>query len=185
MGSEMCIRDSYKGFRSWFFPDLYPNDQVQMSEATAIQLAHSRFFNPYEVFTDEQSPTIENAEIEGVENGHVRVSVSATDDGGLLAAHLIRNGHLIAVVDAEGTNATIELLASDIVGGTDQTLTVVVLDKSGRRTSQDLELTAAQVTSTAAVAKARISDTVISIGEEVLVDASRTFDRDGEESARL
>lgn len=177
------LGNGFRGIRNWYFPDDYPNDQVYLSTVSAEQLASSRFLNPEDLYTDEVSPTIEEAEILGITEGQLEVRVRLTDNIGLESAQLARGSNTMASIALDGTSATFTLKTPDVLNQQDQTFRLTVFDQSGRRSVQDLEFSAIEIPNTAPIPKVKLSDLTVQFGDPVTLDASGSFDRDGENSA--
>ena len=178
------LGNGLRGFRGFFHPDRYPQDDVRLSSGSALQLNFSRFF--FEIgagdFTAPSVQIVSSGTIVPV-NGHLRVGVRVTDDTQLAAIVLVRNGNAVADMSVNGRFVDTTVDAYDFTPGVTDQWEVIAFDAAGNRSvSPPVMLTAATGFNRAAVPNISVGSRRVSVGESVLLDARRAFDPDGSPS---
>jgi hypothetical protein len=176
-----------RGLRGTFFPKRYPNDDVRLSSASALHLNSTRFFNASERYFDDIPPFVEITSLGTVvpRNGLIEISFSASDNESSLAgAVLLRNGSAVADRPLEGNNVRTTISAYDYQPGVSDQWEVMVYDAQGNRAiSSPATLTVATGFNRAPIPFIRLSKTNVTVGEQVTLDARRSLDPDGPDSA--
>jgi hypothetical protein len=122
-----------RGFRGFFYPERYPNDDVGLSGASALHLNNNRFFNPLIFFTDQSQPfvTIRNETIAG---GLFRIAFTASDpDSPLTGAVLLRNGNAVAHMRLTGNSVDTAISTYDYQPGVSDQWEIDVFNSQGNR----------------------------------------------------
>jgi hypothetical protein len=180
------LGNGFRGFRGFFHPDRYPQDDVRLSSGSALQLNFSRFFNENQL--DSIAPfaqILSSGVIEPVA-GHLRIRVRIVDDTELAAVVLLRNGNAVADLTISGPIVETSIDSYDFTPGAAEQWQLIVFDAAGNRgVSAPVVLTAAHGVNRAVVPDVSISRRRVGVGEEVLLDARRAFDPDGPASGVL
>ena len=175
-----------RGFRGFVHPRRYPADDVRISGPSARQLLTNRFFNAGKVYTDNVQPTVEilSDGVVAPEKGLLNVRFKAADDHSELAtAVLLRNGNAVGelLLTGRATETTISTYSYDV--GVTERWEVLVYDAQGNRMiSGAAMLTPAASVNHAPIPFIKIDRRRITAGESVTVDASGSYDPDGQSS---
>lgn len=174
-----------RGFRGSLLPDSFPDDETRLSYGAALALNSSRYFNQGTVYHEQIQPELQiltNGEVDPV-NGLLQISFSASDESGLAAALLRRQGpaggNLIAEMQLSSTvvNATFE--TSLFSPGVAESFRIDVLDAQGNRRFVTQEIMPNVGFNQAPQPFITVSDSLASAGMSVLLDASRSVDDEG------
>ena len=169
-----------RGFRGAVHPDLYPDDYTYLSYGEALALNVSRFFNVGQYAPEENKPSLSilTAGSTGIVDGQLAVSFSASDDSGLAAAVLMRNGDLIGEMALSGTSVSETFTTPHYVAGQTDNFSVIVCDLYGNRRSADADITPQSGANAAPRPFVTVSSLTVSPGRPVTLDASRSSDPD-------
>jgi len=129
-----------RGIRGSFFPGTFTNDFVTLNAAMTRALSVSRYFgSPAD---DAESPAVNVLTSSPVSPvaGKVTIEFEASDDVGLAAAWLERDGDLVADLMLEGTNHLAALSTTSFAAGLTNSYRLKVWDLSGNRRTIDLPL---------------------------------------------
>lgn len=134
--------NGFRGFRQWMFPDANYNSETRLSYGNALLLNTSRYFNIPSGYSDNTKPNViapstMNVNLTG---GHMPVTFTATDSGGLAMAQLILFGDVAAQIPLSGTNVTETFLTPYFESGTNAGL-IWVFDESGNRQTIETAIT--------------------------------------------
>jgi len=168
-----------RGFRDFFYPDRYPDSSVDLSASSALHLNASPFFNT--LTPSGGGPTVSFPGARMV-NGLVRFDFGASGKG-LAGAILVRNGSAVASMPLSGTLVTTSIATYDYTPGVLDTWEIVVYD-SQLLSNSTLRTTFAPSVGVnrAPFPSIRVSKASIVTGEPVVLDATRSFDPDGNTS---
>jgi hypothetical protein len=178
-----------RGLRAFRHSDKYPEDDIRLSSAQALQLSVSRFFNAGQIYSDNSPPFVEilSSVVVTPANGLLPVHVRAFDEEShLTALILLRNGNVVAEAAlAEGT-VEMTLESYDYAPGATDEWRVIAFDAQGNSSvSEPVQLTAAAGFNRAPVPFIRLDKRRITAGESVVLDATRSFDPDDRASEVL
>ena len=170
-----------RGVRGFFYPDQYPDSSVALSASSALHLNASAFFNT--PTPSGPSPTVFVFSC-GTVDGLAGCDFMASSLGGTLAgAVLRRNGSAVASMPLTGGFAATTILTHDYSPGVADNWELVVYD------SQSLFSSIRQITFIPGIGPNRAPFPAIRVGkhsvvngEQVVLDASRSFDPDGSTS---
>ncbi len=168
-----------RGFRGFFYPDRYPDSSVDLSASSALHLNASPFFNTLTPSGGGLTVSFPGAR---TVDGLVRFDFGASGKA-LAGAVLLRNGSAVASISLSGTLVTTSIATYDYTPGVLDTWEIVVYD------SQSLSYNALRTTFAPSVGvnrapfpSIRVSKASIVTGEPVVLDATRSFDPDGNTS---
>ena len=171
-----------RGFRGFFYPDQYPDSSVDLSASSALQLNTSAFFNTPQ--PSGPGPKIELLNEGGeVVNGLVRFDFSATGNG-LAGVVLLRNGSAVASMPLSGTSVTTAIATYDYSPGVADVWELDVYDVQSSLSGgvRRLNFVPSVGVNRAPVPSIRLSKSRVVSGEPVVLDATRSFDPDGNTS---
>ncbi|MFZ1746279.1 MAG: PKD domain-containing protein [Nitrospirales bacterium] len=180
------LGNGFRGLRGVFYPERYPNDDVRLSSASALQLNNNRFFNARHIFTDNIPPVV-NILTSGTvipQNGLFQVKFTASENQSSLAgAVLLRNGEVVADMQLSG-NFVEKVISTYLYDpGVTYVWEVIVYDTEGNRViSNGVELAVASGVNRAPIPSVRFSKTRVKVGEEVILNAGGSSDPDGPSS---
>jgi hypothetical protein len=176
-----------RGFRGNIYPARYPNEQTRLSYGIGLELNSSRYFNSGQIFSDVLPPTVTCVTEGSVApvNGLLHVSFDATDNTGLAAALLWRDGVLLAQMPISGTSFSGVLTTPWYEPLTEASFRVEVCDVEGFRGFDDALITLQGGLNRAPLPHVRLSRYTPMIGQGVMLDASGSVDPDGLSSALL
>ena len=169
-----------RGWRASVQPAQYPNDDVQLSYASALALNTSRYFNPDRVYTDNTKPTL-TIQTTGAVNpvgGHLQVRFTATDPAGLASALLRRNGDVIGEMPLTGSSATAMFETPHYTPGQNDEFTIAVYDAQGNQRSTSVNITPNAGFNRAPVPKIAMFPSTIMPGGSIRFDATGVTDAD-------
>jgi hypothetical protein len=177
----ILMGNGLRGWRGSRLPEMFPNDDVQLSYAAALALNESRYFNPLETVTDSVSPTLTVHTAGGANpvNGLLQVSFTANDARGLAAALLRRNGETVAELALSGTSASANLATPLYSPGQNETFTVSVYDAFGNRRDRDVTINVATGFNRAPQPYIDLTRATIPLGQSVQLSAAQSTDPDG------
>jgi hypothetical protein len=170
-----------RGFRGFFYPERYPDSRVGLSAATALQLNSSPFFNP-PALSGGRGPGISILGVVTV-GGLLQFNFSAFGNA-LAGAVLRRNGNTVASVPLSGTSVFAAISTYDYEPGITDRWELFVYDSHLLSFSEVIVSGFAPLTglNRAPFASIRVSKSALVPGEQVTLDASRSFDPDGDTS---
>jgi hypothetical protein len=172
-----------RGWRHGQFPSLFPTDDVQLTYAAALVLNVSSYFNPLATGTDSTKPTLSISTSGTVTpvNGALKIDFSATDNLGLYAALLLRNGEVVAEMMLNGLSQTKSFLTPYYEPGTTDTFQISLYDAQGNRRDSSVTLTPRSdlVYNRAPKPFINLLSSDVSLGQQVSLDANGAIDPDG------
>jgi hypothetical protein len=177
----MLMGNGLRGWRGARLPEMFPNDDVQLSYAAALALNESRYFNPDEEVTNTVSPTL-TVQTSGAVNpvdGLLQVSFTANDPTGLAAVLLRRNGETVAELALSGTAASTSFSTPFFTPGQDESFEVSVYDTFGNRTNSTVTINVANGFNRAPQPYIDLSRATVTDGQSVQLSASQSTDPDG------
>jgi hypothetical protein len=173
-----------RGIRGAIFPDLYPDNNTRLADGSALQLNYNRFFNPAQTFSEDTRPQVEILTQGTVvpQSGLCKLDFTAYDADSLLGgAILIRAGHVVAEMPLSENSVTTAIATYDYSPGVEDTWIVQVFDVEGNRAfSIETLATCAEGYNQAPTPYISVSSHIAAMGENVTLDASRSFDPDGD-----
>ena len=176
-----------RGLRGSLFPQLYPADDVGLSTGSAVVLDNGRFFNAEQSFTDNFAPGIDilTSGTAVPVNGLCEVSYSAFDADSMLGgALLIRAGQVVADTSLDVPMLAGTISTYDYTPGVRDDWNMLVIDRQGNRAvSLSVPMQCASGYNRAPQPHVEVRTTRVGIGQEVVLDASRSFDPDGGQSS--
>jgi hypothetical protein len=169
-----------RGWRASDYPQLYPNDDIQLSYAAALALNTSRYFNPERLYTDNTKPTltIQTAGAVSPVGGLLQVQFSAADTSGLASALLRRNGEVIGEMPLAGNSAAVIFDTPYYTPGQNDEFTVAVYDTQGNQRSTSVNITPNGGFNRAPVPKIALFPSTIMPGSSIRFDGSGVTDPD-------
>ncbi len=169
-----------RGWGHWFAPEHFPQNQVRLSYGSALALNWNQYFNADSVITDQIDPQVTvltTGQVDPV-NGLLEVQFTSTDNVGLAAVHLKRNGNTVAETTLHGTSVATTLTTPYYVAGQTDSFAITVYDQQGNRTITPFSLTVNTGSNAAPRPFIETDQDTLHIGDPVLLDASRTIDPD-------
>lgn len=169
-----------RGFRGFFYPDQYTDSAVDLSASSALQLNASPFFNPG--LSSGFEPTVSILSVATV-NGLLQFNFRATGNA-LAGVVLRRNGDAVASMRLSGTSITASIATYDYSPGTadDWQLRVYDLQSISGAFAHFSSFASSVGVNRAPVPSIRASKRSVLVGEPVVLDATRSFDPDGDTS---
>ena len=171
-----------RGFRGFFYPEKYPSDDVGLSGASALHLNSNRFFNAGTVFTSQLGPSVGAPLSATIAGGLFRVALRAFDADSLTGAVLLRNGNAVAHMRLTGNSVDTAISTYDYQPGVSDQWELAVYNSQANRTVVSAVLTPPIGANRAPVPFIRLSKTHLQVGEQITLDALRSFDPDGSSS---
>jgi hypothetical protein len=170
-----------RGWRGARLPNLFPNDDMYLSEASAMALNTSRYFNSTLTVTDQTRPTLSISTSGSVApiDGHLRISFTASDPGQLSAALLRRNGETIGEMSLAGTSASTYFSTPWYTPGQNDGYEISIYDVFGNRRDVEVAITPATGFNRAPQPAIDLGRSTIVAGQAVQLDATRSVDPDG------
>jgi hypothetical protein len=170
-----------RGWRGARLPNLFPNDDMYLSEASAMALNTSRYFNSTLTVTDQTRPSLSVSTSGSVApiDGHLRISFTASDAGQLSAALLRRNGETIGEMPLAGTSASTSFSTPWYTPGQNDDYEISVYDVFGNRRDVEVAITPATGFNRAPQPTIDLGRSTIIAGQSVQLDATRSIDPDG------
>ena len=172
----------FRGIRGSFYPDRFPYNYCGLSYAAALELSVSPFFNPNRLATDLVAPTV-NVTTVGNHTpvaGLLGINFNAADNQQLYAAFLTwesgAENILVGEMTLSGTNTAGTFSIPYFNALRTNRYTVTVLDQRGNRRSAATAIYPAATVNHAPQPFIRASPVVVGLGEDVMLDASGTFD---------
>ncbi len=179
----------FRGFRGAVFPRLYPYNYTRLSYGAALALNVSPYFNVDKPGTDTTKPTmtITTSGARLPVNGLLRISFSASDPGGLSAALLAWKKDfdwvLVDEMVLSGASASRSFATAYYDPGQTNEYSISVFDLQGNRQSAGTTIIPAAGWNQAPLPYITVNPPAPALGEDVVLDASATFD--AEHSASL
>lgn len=175
-----------RGFRGVVYPEHYAPDNCFLSYGLALAISTNRYFQE-ESAPETQRPevTVTTAGPTALANGLLPIAFTATDDTGLAAALLVRNGDLIDEVALSGVWATHTFATPYFTPGTSETYAVIVYDVHGNRQIRETTVTPPSGSNRAPQPFINISSPTVRVGQTVDLDSFRTTDPDHPTSSLL
>jgi hypothetical protein len=172
-----------RGLRGSLFPQMYAPDAVGLTTGSALMLDNSRFFNSQQAFTENIPPATQilTSGTAVTVKGLCEVTYSTADANSLLGgALLIRAGQVVADTSLDAASFIGTISTYDYTPGVDEDWNMVVIDRQGNRTvSPSVRLRCASGFNRAPLPSIHVINTTVGTGEEVLLDATGSFDPDG------
>ena len=179
----ILMGNGFRGFRAVVHPERYPDDDVRLSSASALQLSVSRFFNPHQTYTDNTPPIVEivSSPVVAPTGGLFRVQVRAFDQESSLAALvLVRNGNAVGELAVSESAVDTAIDTYDYEPGVTDRWEVIAYDAQGNLAiSAPASLTPDTGFNRAPVPFVSVDKRRLTLSENVILDASRSFDPDG------
>ncbi len=172
----------FRGIRGVFHPELYLYNYCTLSYASALTLSVHPFFNPGRLATDIVSPnvTVPTAGPRAPFGGLLEIEFSATDDQALHLAVLTWEQSADFVMAEEvlltGTAAGGTFATAFYSPGQTNRYRVTVYDHFGNERSATTTIVPSVPVNQAPQPFIRVSPVLAGPGEDVLLDASQTFD---------
>jgi hypothetical protein len=175
-----------RGWRGPAYPELYPNDDVQLSYAAALALNSSRYFNADQAAADEVRPAlfVSTSGSVALTEGKLQIDFLAIDASGLSAALLLRNGEVIGEMPLDGTALNTSFQTPYFTSNQSDTFAVKVYDAYGNMQSNTVTITPQGGVNVAPQPFLSLSKSIVSPGESISLSAANTFDPN-HSSARL
>lgn len=170
--------NGFRGWRGAQFPDRYPADLARASYGSLLALSVSRYFNPEGQFTDNIKPAL-NITTSGagvLSNGLLRISFTASDDGGLHCALLALDGEMVDEMKLAGTNAAGTFATASFEPAQTNKYTISILDLQGNKQKTDVNLVPVTGANRAPLPSVKVTPVTAWVGQEVVLDAARTSD---------
>ena len=172
----------FRGIRGTLYPDRYPYNYCGLSYAAALELTVNPFFNPGRLATDLIAPTV-NITTSGNRTpigGLLGLSFNATDNQQLHAALLTwesgAENILVGEMKLTGTNVSGTFSIPYFNALQTNHYLVTVLDHHGNRRSASTVIYPSAPVNHAPQPFVRASPVVVGLGEDLVLDASDTFD---------
>ncbi len=169
-----------RGFRGWFSPETFPQDDIQLTYGAALALNSSRYFNPDVTYTEDVKPTVTvmaSGTVTPVK-GKVEIPFHASDASGLACAWLLRNGNLEAEMPLTGQSVDISFQTPYYTPGTAEEYKILIYDTQGNRTEKIFSLTPRTGYDRAPQPFISIANSIIRTDMDVLLDARKSIDPD-------
>ena len=172
----------YSGIRGVLYPDRYPYNSCELSYASALALNVNPFFNPSRLATDLAAPTVSIATsgARAPVNGLLEITFTASDNQGLHAALLTwqtDSGYVLAEeMTLSGTNATGTFRIPYFTSQETNRYTITAFDRQGNRGAAETGIYPLLNVNHSPQPFIRVSPAVVGLGEDVVLDASDTFD---------
>jgi len=177
----ILMGNGLRGWRGSQLPELFPNDDVQLSYAAALALNESQYFNPTEVVTNSVRPTL-TVHTSGSVNpagGLLQVSFTANDSTGLAAALLRRNGDTVAELALSGPSTSTSFSTAFYTPGQNDKYMVSVYDVFGNRKDAEVTINVATGFNRAPQPVIDLSRGMITAGQSAQLSATRSTDPGG------
>ena len=181
--------NGFRGFHGWFYPNRYPADDVMLSRASAIAFNSNRYFNADGSTSGTTGPSIQilSSGLVIPSQGLFPVRFTATGPSSLVGAMLVRNGAAVAEMPLNGTSITTTITANDYtpvrrLSSSTDTWELFVYDKAGNRASATISAAPASGYNRAPIPFVKLSKRRLTVGDQVVLDASQSVDPDGDAS---
>ncbi len=172
----------FRGIRGLFYPDRYLYNYCSLSYASALALTVSPFFNPNRLATDLTPPnvSISTSGNRTIANGVLSITFTASDDQNLHAALLSweSDSDFIAIDEMvlTGTNASATFHVPYFNQLQTNRYQITVYDAHGNQRSALTTIYPLATVNHAPQPFIRVSPAVLGPGEDLLLDASDSFD---------
>ncbi len=176
-----------RGWRGSIFPELYPNDGVQLSYSAALALNVSRYFNTESTFTEDIKPTLTSTATGTlpIQQGKIRIPFVASDLSGLAAALLKRNGDTIGEMVLSGNSVNTAFETTYFTKNDADTFAIEVFDRQGNQRTIELNLTPAATGDQGPQPFIKASRYTVAPNQTVTFDALSSSDPDGSLASML
>jgi poly(beta-D-mannuronate) lyase len=172
----------FSGFRGSMFPKLFPFNAARLPYGMALALSVSPYFNPGRAVTDEVKPgvTIATSGPRTPQNGLMRIAFTASDAGGLHSALLYwkqgKNWNLVDEMVLSGTSGSFSFATAYYDADLTNEFQIRVYDRQGNRGTASTIILPAPGLNNAPLAFITVTPVNAGMGEDVVLDASGTFD---------
>ena len=172
--------NGFRGFRGWADPFRYPGDDVTLGYDEALALSTSDYFNPDRPVKNSDVPHILSMTSGAVAlaGGLLPVHFTVTDQFGLSGVLLLKNGDMIGGMPLSGNSFDGTITTPYFTKGMANTYGLIVYDQAGNRMERDMTIAPQAGADAAPQPFVRLSESTISIGQRVALDASRSSDPD-------
>ena len=178
-----------RGLRGNFYPARYPDDYVRLSYADALVLNTSRYFNHAANYIDNTAPdvTATTPAAQTPANGLARITFTTTDNAALAGALLHFDGsqEVVGEMLLSGTATNATFLTPYFHPGQTNVFGIAVYDTSGNRRYTNFSIFISSTTNQAPQPSVRVFPPSALVGEDVILDASRTTDPDNTSGFRV
>jgi hypothetical protein len=166
-----------RGWRGSVLPDLYPNDDSQLSYAAALALNTSRYFNGAPG-SDQVRPnvTVSTTGLTPLVDGKLLVNFTASDASGLAAALLSRDGNVIDELVLSGTAVSTAFATPYFTSNQSAEYLIRVYDTQGNVQSRTASITPQGGDNVAPQPFLSASPTTIVTGQSLFLSATGTVD---------
>ena len=172
----------FRGIRGMFYPKTYPYNYCSLSYASALALNVNPFFNPGRAVAETNAPsiTITTSGTRTPVNGLLQIAFQASDNSPLHAALLTweSDSELIVIdeMTLAGTSVTRTFAVPYFNSAETNRYTITVFDQQGNRRSAQTSIFSQATANRAPQPFIVISPLVAGPGQDVVLDASGTFD---------
>jgi hypothetical protein len=179
-GHGNLMGNGLRGWRGSAYPDLYPNDDVQLSYAAALALNTSRYFNSDSTSDDNVKPALQVFTSGAVAptEGKLQIDFFAGDGSGLSAALLLRNGDVIGELPLDGTATNSSFQTPYFTSNQSDNFVVKVYDAYGNVESSTVNITPLGGANVAPQPLLSLSKSTVVPGESLLLSAGNSHDPD-------
>jgi len=172
----------FRGIRGAFYPRLYRYNQTRLSYGGALVLNVNPFFNFGQPVTDYTRPQVTATTAGAIApvDGLLRITFSASDASGLAAALLLWNKDsdqlLVGELSLAGTNSSGSFTTAYFEAGQTNNYIISVFDSQGNRQNVATAILPSSIANHAPLPSVAVSPASPGPGEDVVLDASGTFD---------
>ncbi len=172
----------FSGFRGAMFPKLFPYNAARLPFGMALALSVSPYFNPGRAVTDEVKPavTITTSGPRTPQSGLIRIAFNASDAGGLQSALLYwkqgKEWNLVDELVLSGSSGSFTFATPYYDAGVTNQFQIRVYDRQGNRGTASTIILPASGFNNAPLPSITVTPINAGMGEDVVLDASGTFD---------
>lgn len=172
----------FRGFRGVVYPMQFPYNSTRLSYGHAMALDVNPYFNPGRTTTDSTNPQLEITTSGSVPifGGALHISFSASDEGGLACALLSwtkdADRLLVEELPLTGNDVATQFRTVFFDDDMPNEFTISVFDREGNKTTVTRQITPMATFNHAPLPLLKVSPSTVGPGEDILLDASRTFD---------
>ncbi len=167
-----------RGFRGCTHPGRYASDFTRLSQAAALVLGKSRYFNAGRKDTTRPTVSVSTEGSVYLAGGLLPIQFGALDNAGLGTALLIWEGDVVGEMILSGKNAERRFTTEYFELRAPKNYTVVVFDIEGNRASHEVTITAFAKSNSAPRPFVKVTPPVMLGGESFVLDASDSTDPD-------
>jgi hypothetical protein len=173
-----------RGFRGALYPGLYAEDDMYLSHGQALALATNPYFQTLVEDRDNTRPEVVIL-TQGTPDpffGLLQIRFTATDDTGLAAALLLRNGEQVGEMPLSGQSVDTFFATPFYTSGSNDSFEVIVYDIHGNRTNVSINLQPQVGDGAAPLPFFQLSTSTPRIHQTLTLDASGSSDPDGDDA---